>query len=125
MAGRVAAHAERNAIYGQTEQQIGKQAARFNGQAQVDQSVSRDLAAIAVAGRGGSRDRMVDMVGQVAREHPDLLSTFVGFEPNALDGRDATYSKRGIYDATGRFGVYWYRINGLLRVSSITAPGDG
>src|SRR5664279_4077374 len=70
---QVAAHAERNAIYGQTEQQIAKQAARFNGQAQVDQSVSRDLAAIAVAGRGDSRDRIVDMVGQVGREHPDLL----------------------------------------------------
>ena len=122
---QVAAHAEQNAIYQETEQLIAKQAARFNGQAQVDQSVSRDLAAIAVAGRGDSRARIVDMVGQVGREHPGLLSTFVGFEPNAFDGHDAAYRKRGIYDATGRFGVYWDRIDGPFTVSSLTAPGDG
>ena len=122
---QVAAHAEQNAIYQETEQLIAKQAARFNGQAQVDQSVSRDLAAIAVAGRGDSRARIVDTVGQVGREHPGLLSTFVGFEPNAFDGRDAAYRKRGIYDATGRFGVYWDRIDGPFTVSSLTAPGDG
>jgi len=122
---QVASRAQEHAVYDATGQMIAKQAAEFNAQAQVHQSLAHDLAAVALEGRGDSRKRISDIVGQMAREHPEVLSTFVGFEPNAFDGRDTVYRNRGIYDATGRFGVYWNRIGAPLNLSSITAPGDG
>lgn len=46
---------------------------------------------------------------------PEVLSTWVIWEPNALDGRDAEFRNTENHDATGRFIRYWARTGeGLL-----------
>ncbi len=41
--------------------------------------------------------------------NPGLFGTWAGFEPNALDGRDAEFAGKPGTDATGRFLSYWVR----------------
>jgi len=41
--------------------------------------------------------------------HPNLLGTWVLFEPNAFDGKDANFAHTKGHDQTGRFIPYWAR----------------
>jgi methyl-accepting chemotaxis protein len=61
--------------------------------------------------------------------NPDLLGTWSGWEPNALDGRDAEYVNQPGHDATGRFVPYWNRGTGNVAVEPLlgydqAGPGD-
>jgi methyl-accepting chemotaxis protein len=60
--------------------------------------------------------------------NPDLLGTWAGWEPDALDGRDAEFAGKAPSDATGRFVSYWDRGSGSLSVSALAGydtPGAG
>ena len=59
---------------------------------------------------------------------PDFVGSAVTWEPNALDGNDATFAGQApIYDATGRYMPYWTRkTDGTFHVDPIVfdpAPG--
>jgi methyl-accepting chemotaxis protein len=59
---------------------------------------------------------------------PDVLGTWAGWEPNALDGRDAEFIGQAPSDATGRFVSYWNRGSGPIEVSALAdyeTPGAG
>ncbi|MDR2662597.1 MAG: methyl-accepting chemotaxis protein [Treponema sp.] len=49
------------------------------------------------------------LLGQIARENPELASVWTIWEPNALDGLDAEYANTPGTDATGRFLTNWAR----------------
>ena len=62
----------------------------------------------------GVQERSVfDAVLRAAAErNPEFLGTWAGFEPNALDGRDADFADKSSSDKTGRFLAYWNRTSG-------------
>src|SRR5690606_31378091 len=45
---------------------------------------------------------------------PQLLGTWAGWEPGAMDDQDAAYVDQPGYDATGRFIPYWNRAAGAI-----------
>ncbi len=51
--------------------------------------------------------------------NPQLLATWSGWEPNALDGRDAEFIGQPGNDTTGRFVPYWNRGSGSIALEPL------
>ena len=69
-----------------------------------------------------SREELSTLIKQTTANNPTLLGTYIGWEPNAIDGLDETYA--GIndngYNGTGRYLTWWYRnADGSLGIDSI------
>ncbi len=58
-----------------------------------------------------SREEMLNLARETLVQHPKLLGTYIGWEPNAFDNSDDIYAgsqQPGMSD-TGRFVPWWYR----------------
>jgi methyl-accepting chemotaxis protein len=119
-----ASSAQRDAVYGEMSELIGREASRFDGRAQADMAAARNLAAALEADPSISREHGRDVVRRYAERRPELLGVWAAFEPDAYDGRDADH--RGadpLGDPAGRFAVWAQRIDGPLKVeASRTSP---
>ncbi len=119
VAVKVASDHERAAVYGQIQQQIGREAQRFQTDAAAHFAVAHDLAADM---EGDPRHDRVASAGIVTRTgalHPDIFGTWVAYEPNAFDGRDAEYAPpaRGpLGDHDGRFAIWASHTGGKLNL---------
>jgi methyl-accepting chemotaxis protein len=124
VAVKVASNSQRDAVYGQMSQLIETQAARFDGEAQRAQALAHGLAASVEADGEHDRARGVGVTTRFAQRNPDVLGTWVAFEPNAF-GRDARYVSRGkLGDNEGRFAVWAERLKGDLNVTAFENPAD-
>lgn len=79
---------------------------------------------------GGIQDRTVydAMLRELLRANPDLIATWTGWEPDALDGRDRAFAGTASSDASGRFMPYWDRGSGTIKREVLTgyeAEPDG
>ncbi len=59
-----------------------------------------------------TREEVLDIQHAMLRENPKAIGIGVIFEPGTFDGPDARYANTPGFDATGRFGTYWNRLNG-------------
>jgi len=76
--------------------------------ARVAESVSAVGAGLKSKG-AGDRGVFDEMLKNLLDRNSDLLAVWTGWEPNALDGRDAEFANSTGHDATGRFMPYWNR----------------
>lgn len=81
----------------------------------IGQTIANSLAAYETA----DRDEVNDILKELAEENPDLLGTYVCYEPNAFDGRDSAFVNEPGHDSTGRFIPYWNRIDGKLQLDPL------
>ncbi|MFY8155202.1 MAG: PDC sensor domain-containing protein, partial [Hyphomicrobiales bacterium] len=73
-------------------------------------------AAAAMRGAGITDRAAYDaMLKTFLERNPEVLGTWVGFEPNALDGKDAEFAGKEGHDATGRYVPYWNRGGGEIK----------
>jgi len=92
---------------------------------------AESIAASASALRaGGIQDREVydAMLRELLNTNPNLIATWTGWEPNALDGRDSAFAGTASSDASGRFMPYWNRGSGTIKREVLTgyeAEPDG
>nr|WP_271410792.1 methyl-accepting chemotaxis protein [Pseudomonas sp. Q1-7] len=58
-----------------------------------------------------SREHLNNLVRQTTERNPKLNGSYIGWEPNAFDGADASYAgqKDNGYDGSGRFLPWWFR----------------
>ena len=69
-----------------------------------------------------SRERIIAYLELFTKRHTALTGLAVMFEPNAFDGKDASFAGVGIYRADGRFAPYAVKNNGTLKM--VTARFD-
>ncbi len=62
-----------------------------------------------VANAGISRRQANSLLQYYVEKSPEFYAAFVGFEPNAYDGKDVNFVEEWGHDATGRFIPYWTR----------------
>ena len=86
-----ASSAQREAVYGEMSELIGREANRFDARARADMAAAQNLAAALEADPSISREHGRDVVRRFAERRPELLGVWAAFEPNAFDGRDAEY----------------------------------
>jgi methyl-accepting chemotaxis protein len=59
-----------------------------------------------IQGKSASRASVLASLRKLLKDNPNLLATWVAFEPNAFDGKDAEFVGTEGHDATGRFVPY-------------------
>lgn len=62
---------------------------------------------------GASREALDFAIKEVVQDN-SFYGAWVGFEPNAYDGKDSQYAGAEGYDSTGRMIPYWYKDNNQL-----------
>ncbi|MFC4161423.1 methyl-accepting chemotaxis protein [Chitinimonas lacunae] len=91
-------------------------------------SLSYAVAASHGAGQAPSREQFDLMQQGMLSNMPTLVGLYMGWEPNALDQRDADYSGKPGHDASGRYVPYWNRGSGQIAVEPLLdydKPGPG
>src|SRR3954468_21514544 len=101
-----ASKSQRDAVYDQMSQLIGKEANRFDAQARADFTVTHDLAASLESDTAPDRAGTYATFNHFVERQPSLLGAWAAFEPDAYDGRDAEYRNTPHGDRTGRFTVW-------------------
>ncbi|HEY4343089.1 MAG TPA: methyl-accepting chemotaxis protein [Parvibaculum sp.] len=97
-----------------------------------DVAVAKTIAGAGVAAvQSGSTSRVAfdAFLKQTLVDHPSVLGTWIGFEPNALDNNDAAFAGTAGYDATGRYVPYFARGKGntisRVALADYDTPGVG
>lgn len=88
----------------------------------------RDAMVAARAAKVADRTVHNDIMRNTLAQAPTLLATWVGWEPNVFDGRDADFVNAQGHDATGRFVPYWHRAGNGIALTALTdydKPGAG
>jgi methyl-accepting chemotaxis protein len=99
--------AQKDAVYREAAQLSAREANRFEAEARENQALARGLATLT------ERDTSLDRaeVTQIARgfldRNPQLAGSYLGFEPDAFDGRDAEFDGDPDAGPDGRFAVWW------------------
>jgi methyl-accepting chemotaxis protein len=111
---------QRKAVSGRLAELTGRHAAAEDTGFREQQDTSANLGALMASYRSGDRHEAERMLKQVARAHPDLLGFWLGYEPNAFDGRDSAFAGVKGQTKSGRFSPYFTRAGGTL----VNAPAD-
>lgn len=95
-------------------------------------TVARSIAIIEEAEKSANiahRDEMNLDLRETLIRNPNLIGAWTGWEPNAYDGKDASFVNAPGHDQTGRFVPYWsYDKSGnptLAALLDYEKPGDG
>ena len=65
------------------------------------------------------RDIVNSILQNVLDNQTDFTAVWVGWEPNAFDGKDEEYRNKPGHDVTGRFVPYWYRDGDKLKLEPL------
>jgi methyl-accepting chemotaxis protein len=95
---------EKKAVFAQMAATARSQANDVNGTVQDRLAIARTNAATLSAADGISRQTAVDMVYETIARHPELDSTWAGFEPDGFDGDDAAH--RGAVGSDAKTGMF-------------------
>jgi methyl-accepting chemotaxis protein len=106
--------AQRKAVSGRLAELTGRHAAAEDSNFREQQDTSVNLAALMASYHHGDRAEAQRMLQQVARAHPNLLGFWLGYEPDAFDGRDAAFAGVPGQAKAGRFSPYFTRAGGAL-----------
>lgn len=86
----------------------------------VVQTLANTLEVAKASGTPMSREQLDATLKNVLGHHGEWLALYSGWEPDALDGRDAEHVNKGPQDdATGRFMSYWNRASGSIAVEPL------
>ena len=105
--------------YNQAVQMAQNYANEFNGDMQSNQAIAKTLAVSMTNHEFVTRELVNNILEEQLIAHPQLIGTYVGYEPNAFDGQDELYVNTPGHDSTGRFIPYWNRINGPINLDPL------
>ena len=91
----------------------------FNGDMQSNHAIGQTIANSMMEYESGNRDEVNAILKRLLIENPNLIGTYVAFEPNAFDGKDDLYADTFGHDSTGRFIPYWTKIGGSLHLEPL------
>ena len=100
--------------YNQAVQMAQNYANEFNGDMQSNKAIAKTLAVSMTNHEFATRKLVNNILEEQLIAHPQLIGTYVAYEPNAFDGQDELYVNTPGHDSTGRFIPYWNKINGPI-----------
>ncbi len=78
--------------------------------------------------QGTDRKSANAILNNILASNEKFFGLWVGFEPNAFDGKDSEYAGTDGHDETGRFVPYWYRDGATIKAEALrgyTLDGEG
>ncbi|WP_406655495.1 methyl-accepting chemotaxis protein [Methanolobus sp. ZRKC2] len=96
--------------YAQAAEITQSYAYKYDSDMRANQLIAQNLAITMESYDSENRDEVTAIVKNVLESNDDVLGTYVGYEPNSFDGKDAEFANTAGHDSTGRFIPYWNKI---------------
>jgi PAS domain S-box-containing protein len=110
---------EEKLAYQQSVEMASNYANQFDADMKANLAIARTISTTMESYETADRDEALLILENLLRDNPNLLGTYVAFEPNAFDGRDAEYVNAPAHDETGRFVPYWNKVSGTASVAPL------
>ncbi|MDC7703384.1 methyl-accepting chemotaxis protein [Vogesella indigofera] len=126
---RLSAQQAEQHVLAATRLLAANEAARLNQRLEAAYTTTKDLAAYALVLKRGAPANARALAGAHTRRlmqtNPQAIGVFLGWEPDALDGRDRELAGQPENGASGRAGSYWFRKGGQEDVVWGSEDTDG
>ena len=110
---------EEKLAYQQSVEMASNYANQFDADMKANLATARTISTVMASYETADRDEALLILENLLLDNPLLLGTYVAFEPDAFDGKDAEYVNAPAHDETGRFVPYWNKINGTVAVAPL------
>ncbi len=110
---------EEKLAYQQSVEMASNYANQFDADMKANLAIARTISTTMENYDTADRDEAISILENLLRDNPHLLGTYVAFEPDAFDGKDAEYVNAPAHDETGRFVPYWNKVNGTASVAPL------
>lgn len=107
---------EEKLAYQQSTEMSSNYANQFDADQKANRAIAETLAHTMENYQASNRSEIINILKSNLEKNPNLIGVYVGYEPNAFDGKDAEYVNSPGHDATGRFVPYCNKIGGNLNV---------
>lgn len=85
----------------------------------VAQTLAKTMEADIRGSQNLSREDTIAMLENILSTNPNLAGIYLGFEPNAFDGKDSKFINSKYHDATGRFIPYVNKLTGKVTIDPL------
>ncbi|MDY0386135.1 MAG: methyl-accepting chemotaxis protein [Methanolobus sp.] len=103
---------ETSAAYREVESVASSYAYQYDRDMRANQLLAQTLSNTMENYESGNRDEISAVLKGLLEDNPGLVGSYVGYEANAFDGKDAEFAGTEEHDSTGRFIPYWNRLAG-------------
>lgn len=110
---------QRELAYLQSVEMARDYANQFDGDMKANMAIAETIARSMEMYTTADREEVNDILRNVLETYPSLTGVYVGYEPNAFDGKDSEYVNTTAHDSTGRFVPYWNTIKGHIAVEPL------
>jgi len=100
---------EEKLAYQQSVEMASNYANQFDANIKANFAIAKTISGTMEAYDGADRNEVLNILNNLLIQNPNLLGTYVAFEPNAFDGKDREYINAHAHDSSGRFVPYWNR----------------
>lgn len=110
---------EEKLAYQQSVEMASNYANQFDANMKANFAIAKTISGTMEAYDGADRNKVLNILNNLLIQNPNLLGTYVAFEPNAFDGKDREYINAHAHDSSGRFVPYWNRMKGNVTVEPL------
>jgi methyl-accepting chemotaxis protein len=103
---------EKDLAFREAGQMAKNYANNFNSEMRANQITGKTIATFMEANTTKDRAEVMGTLRHLLDRYPNVIGTYVGYEPGAFDNKDAAFANTTGHDATGRFIPYWNRLTG-------------
>ncbi|WP_440955439.1 histidine kinase dimerization/phosphoacceptor domain -containing protein [Methanosarcina sp. Mfa9] len=105
---------EEKLAYQQSVEMSANYANKFDADMKANFAIAKTISNTMDSYEASDREEVLGILKNLLIENPDLLGTYVAYEPNAFDGKDAEFVNGSGHDSTGRFVPYWNKMSGPI-----------
>ncbi|AKB25089.1 hypothetical protein MSMTP_1620 [Methanosarcina sp. MTP4] len=105
---------EEKLAYQQSVEMSANYANRFDADMKANFAIAKTISNTMDSYEASDREEVLGILKNLLIENPLLLGTYVAYEPNAFDGKDAEFVNSSGHDSTGSFVPYWNKMNGPI-----------
>jgi len=105
---------EEKLAYQQSVEMAANYANQFDADMKANFAIAKTLSNTLDSYEDADREEVLSILKNLLIENPLLLGTYVAYEPNSFDGKDAEFVNATGHDSTGRFVPYWNKMNGPI-----------
>lgn len=110
---------EEKLAYEKSIEMAANYANQYDAQMKANQAVAKTLAFTMDEYETQNRVEAMNILESILEKNPQLIGVYLGYEPNAFDGRDRDYINASGHDATGRFVPYCNKIEGPMTIEPL------
>lgn len=110
---------EEKLAYQKSTEMASNYANHFDADMKANSAVTKTLALTMDNYEASNRTEVIGILKNILKKNPQLIGVYLGYEPNAFDGRDGDYINASGHDSTGRFVPYCNKIKGPMTIEPL------